>query len=481
MLIGSGPQVLSGPGVTGTDAALMNPVVERLMNFDPDFKGIGLEPVLAEKVDDDIANKRIVFHLRPGVKFHDGTDLNADVVIWTFQRLIEAGRLQYASYWSGIRKLDDLTVEINYTKYSNQLIQSWGLAPITSKIAYDKGSNGDPQKGLDWERTHCVGTGPFILQEYKRDDYLNYVKNPDYWQTGKPFLDGLEIRIIPDSMVAQTLTLAGEADYLIFVPWNSSGQLAQAGFKLVTGWPGNVISIFPNTSNPKSKWNDIRLRQALDYALDKSALIKAFRQTDIMLPMAMLAPPGEWGYDPNYPARNYDPQKARGLIQAAGYAPPLKAQLLVSNDFYTVATATALKGYLDAAGFEIELDLADSGRLYGTVYGNSPGPDLSMTWSTEDINYLMSYLRWFSTDPLFELSYLGHTPEQKLLDEQAKIIPDSAGQKLITDKIIRYMTDEARVIPIFVSPVTFVSAPYVHTAPYLGLRWMFEDIWMDKQ
>jgi hypothetical protein len=104
-----------------------------------------------------------------------------------------------------------------------------------------------------------------------------------------------------------------------------------------------------------------------------------------------------------------------------------------------------------------------------------------MMYSGNDINYLISYMRWFSTDPMGRMAYLGHTEEQRALDEQAKVIPDVTGQKAMTRKLVKYLTDNAMIIPVLWSPLTSVTAPYVHT-DWLGcggITWHTEDTWME--
>jgi peptide/nickel transport system substrate-binding protein len=196
----------------------------------------------------------------------------------------------------------------------------------------------------------------------------------------------------------------------------------------------------------------------------------------------MLAPEGEWGYDPNYPARHYDPAKAKQLLAEAGYPNGFTAKLLIANDPVSQNAGTALKQYLDAVGIQIDLDIADPGRFFGTVWGPKPGPDLSWMWSGRDTNYLVTYMRWFSTDPFANLIYLGHTPEQKALDEEAKKLTDIKAQQEITKKIVKYMTDEARIIPVYDVPAASIAAPYVHTTQYSQgfVRWQTEEVWMDK-
>jgi ABC-type transport system substrate-binding protein len=440
MIMATGPRGLSPPAAVGPeDMVAVVPSVEKLMDISADrSKGNGLEPVLAEKVEEDIAHNRIVFQLRKEVKFHDGSELNADAVIWNYQI---RGAVQYSEYWKGITKIDDMTVQIEYTEYNSQLIQSWGTLQIFSKAAWDKASGGDPEKGEEWARDHCVGTGPFILKEYERDSHITWVRNPDYWKEGRPYLDGIECKIVPDSQTAKMVMLAGEADF-----WSVryDKELEEQGFTVLNGWPGLSVNIWPNTAEPGSRWNDIRLRQALEYAIDKQAVAGVFNQqrySDAYVPVTMMAPPGEWGYDPDYPARSYDPEKARHLLAEAGYADGLDVQILIMSDQVSRDLGTMLKQYLDQVGIRVALDMADPGRFYGTVYGIKPGPDLSVMYSGMDTNYLVTYMRWFSTDPMTNLSYLGHTPEQAALDEEAMKASSVADQKAATEKAVRYLTD----------------------------------------
>jgi ABC-type transport system substrate-binding protein len=113
IIAGLEPTMLSYPPLMSPeDGSRVIPCVERLMDWNPDKEqGNSLKPVLAESVDVDIANNRIVFHLRAGVKFQDGSPMNADAVIWNFKLLKDAGALQYANYWKDIKNIEDLTVE----------------------------------------------------------------------------------------------------------------------------------------------------------------------------------------------------------------------------------------------------------------------------------------------------------------------------------------------------------------------------------
>lgn len=260
-------------------------------------------------------------------------------------------------------------------------------------------------------------------------------------------------------------------------------DLMKQGFHRQAAWPALGYSIWINTANPQSKWKDKRLREAVEYALDKDAIAKALG-FGLFKPLKSLPPPGEWGHDPNYNPRPYNPDKAKQLLKEAGFANGLKAKLMV---FFTPDwrdAGTAVKQYLDAVGFQIELDVADPGRFFGTIYNTPPGPDNDLAFwiSGRDTNYLMTYMRWFSTEPFTDLSYLGHYPEQAAADKAAQKLTKIKDQEAATKKLVRAITDNALVIPVYDPPAAVMEQPWLHTTRYEQgfVRWQMEEAWMEK-
>ena len=434
-----------------------------------------LEPLLAERVMEDAANRRIVFYLRPGVKFHDGSPLNADVVIWNFQVMLNASRLVYADYLESIQKIDDLTVQLNLKEYNNQLLLIWGNLAIYSQQAWERASGGDEARGIDWARTHCVGTGPFILDEFKSNIHMAWSRNPDYWQEGKPYLDGIEVQFIPNPMTARMKMLVGEADFWEF---SYSLELEDRGFDVWRTWNGLILSIWPNTSDPDSRWNDIRLREALEYAIDKKAITDTFGSATFK-PLDMVAQPGEWGYDASYPFRSYDPETAQQLVIEAGYPDGLDAQLMIGANYGGQPLAELVQAFLAEAGIRVDIDLAEPGRFFDAIYRN-PGPDLVITYSGVDLNSLNAYFDWFSTNSRAGIAYLGHTEFEKTMEERALIAQGEEAQQAAARELDRYLTDKAKVIPLMWFGMRQIAAPYVH-GPYPVLaNWSTEDLWMDE-
>lgn len=487
MLAAYGPQVMSyvpamGPG----DHSAIFPAGERLLdtNIERQTAG-GVEPVLAEMVDEDAKNLKITWYIRRGIKFHDGSDLDAEVVRWNFQQILDVKALPYAKYLKEMKVVDKYTLVFYLTEYSNQLVPSWGWWPvITSKAAWDKASGGDLEKGKEWARTHIVGTGPFILKEYKRDVHMIWEKNPNYWRQGRPYLDGIEVRFIPDPATAKAIMLAGEADAWGGAPARDQKDLQNKGFKIQSAWPALGYSIWINTATPGTKWKDKRLREAVEYALDKDAITQAVG-FGLYRPLKSLPPEGEWGYDPNYNPRPYNPEKARQLLADAGYANGLKIKFLVPFFMPGAKDAgAAIKQYLEDVGFQVDLDMADPGRFFGTIYWKTPGLDQDLAWwiTGRDTNYLMTYMRWFSTEPFTDQSFLAHTPEQIEMDKQAQKLTDVKEQEKITGKLVRLITDDAMVIPVFDPPAATIQQPWVHSTQYEQgfVRWQMEEIWMEK-
>jgi len=480
------PQVMSyvpmmGPG----DHSNIFPAGERLVDTTRERQtGSGVEPVLCEKVDEDMKNLKITWHIRKGIKFHDGSELDAEVVRWNFQQILDAKALPHSKFLKEMKVIDKYTLVMHLNDYSNRLLPDWGWWPIiTSKAAWDKASGGDLAKGKEWARTNIVGTGPFMLKEYKRDVHLIWVKNPNYWRKGRPYLDGIEVRFIPDPVTASAMMQAKESDSWNGAPPKDQVDLMKKGFYRQVSWPALGFAIWINTANPNSKWQDKRLREAVEYALDKEAITKALG-FGLWKPLKSLPPEGEWGYDPNYNPRPYNPAKTKELLTAAGYPNGLKAKLLVFFTPDARDVGTAIKQYLDEAGFQIDLDVADPGRFFGTIYNTPPGPDQDLAiWITgRDTNYLMTYQRWFGLEPFTDLSYLGHTPEQAEMDKQAQKLSDIKEQAAMTKKLMRYITDNALIIPVYDPPMAVMQQPWVHSTQYEQgfVRWQTEEVWMEK-
>ncbi len=471
----NGPRVLSylpemGPG----DEVAVLPAAEKLMDYDQNKK---LVPVLAESVNVAQDGKSITFKLKKGIKFHDGSDFNAEAVAFNYQLAKDTKRLQYDPRLVKIEVVDPYTIRLHITGFTNQLLHSFGWVPLFSKAAWDKAGGGEKSK--EFARANCVATGPFKLAEYKRDNYIRWVKNENYWQKGKPYLDGITVRYVPDSVTASAMMQAKEADIWTGVPVKDQADLEKKGFIRQSGF-GMPRMIYLNTKDPNSKFQNLKVREAVEYAIDKAAIAKALGY-GYYTPLTMVAPPGEWGYDPAYRGRPYDPAKAKQLLAEAGHPNGLPIKLLCLSMPPWTDEAAAVKRYLDDAGFSVDPDLADPGRYFGSVYVQ--GWQDALLWITGmDPNYLITFHRQFGPEPMANYMSFKRSPELTALAEKSMNIPDEKGQQEITKQLVRLMSDEAMVIPLYRAPSAYIIQPYVHTTflKELMVTRYTADEWMEK-
>ncbi|MGA2106598.1 MAG: ABC transporter substrate-binding protein [Syntrophorhabdales bacterium] len=473
----TGPRVLSylpemGPG----DEQSILPAAEKLMDYNAEKQ---LVPFLAESVTVAKDGKSITFKLRKGIKFTDGSDLNAEAVVWNYQLNIDAKRLQYRDKITKIEIIDPYTIKFHITDYTNMLLHSYGWVPLFSKAAWDKAGDGNAEKSKEWARANIVATGPFKLAEYKRDNYLRWVKNENYWQKGKPYLDGITIRYIPDSVTASAMMQAKEADFWLQPPVKDQADLEKKGFLRQSGF-GLPRMIYLNTKDPDSKFQNLKLREAVEYALDKPAIAKALG-FGYYTPLTMVAPPGEWGYDPEYKGRPYDPAKAKQLIAEAGFPNGVKIKMTAMTGGTWPDEVAAIKRYLDDVGMTVDPDMADPGRFFNMLWLQG-WQDAALFLSGLDPNYLITFHRTFGPQPMANYASFKRPPDLMTLAEKSLHLKTEAEQRAITKQLVRLMADEALVIPFYLVPNTYIMPPYVHTTFFkecMVTRRTFDE-WMDK-
>lgn len=469
------PQVVGfWPKMGPVDEGGIFPGVERIMKFAPGRK---LVPDLAESVVEDPDGLTITVKLNKGIKFHDGTELTAAVAKWNYDLAAPTGKLQFADAIKEFEIVDDYSYVIHLNYWHNQLLQSLGWVPMFSQAAFE--ANG----GEEWALTNLVGTGPFILKEFNRDQSLVWEKNPNYWREGQPYLDGIEVTIIPDATTASALMQAGQADVWQSADAQGRAEMVDKGFTVQTGWAGFQYHLMPNTTDPASPLAKVQVREAVEYALDKPAITTAIGY-GFYMPIYAVAPEGEWGSDAATVKREYDPEKAKALLVEAGYPDGCPIDILaVAETGGRNAGAEAIKGYLDAAGFVTNIDIADPGRYYGSVFGTG-WKDLAFMFSGNDVTYLMSCAAWWGPQPKTNLASFTRPPEFAALFEPALMARTEDEQIAATGKIVAMMADQALMIPVFHYPAGIVIQSSVHTeypieAGFVG--WSWGTTWMDAK
>lgn len=472
IIAGAGPRVLGyfpemGPG----DEASAFPAIERIMEPNANRE---LVPFLARDVKIDSKNLTFTIYLQKGVKFHDGSEMTADVVAWNYKLAGEGHKIQFYDQIRSIRVIDKYTLVLSIKGYNNQMEFAYGWVPVFSKASFE--ANG----GKEWARANVVGTGPFKLVEWKRDAYLKWTKFDDYWQKGYPYLDGIEVRFIPDAMTASAMFQAKEGD-LWAAPVKDQAELIKKGYKRQSYWAGLPSIIYLNTKNKNAPTAKLEVREAIEYALNKPAMAKALGY-GFWTPLKMVAPPGEWGYDPRYKGREYNPAKARQLLSKAGYPNGCKLKLMALPEAGGRSTnAEAIKAFMDSAGFQVEVDIADPGRFFGSLFATG-WDDMILFMCGTDFNFLATVEAWFGHAPKTNLASFERPEALLSLTRQAMRYRSKQSQRRATERIVRLIADQALMVPLFHVPAAYIIQPWVHTDYYKHglIRWTQFDDWMEK-
>ncbi len=347
-------------------------IFERLVRLDAAGNAV---PDLAEswKVVDP---RTYVFTLRRGVKFHDGSDFNADVVKWNFDFALDpknatavAGQLEMIE---SVTVLDPYTVQFKlkapFSAFPIRL-GSW-VAKIKSRAAYEK-------FGKEHSIRNPVGTGPFIFKEWKKDQYIRVVRNPNYWNKPLPYLDEVEYRPIPDEAVKLTNLLTGQIDLIDNAPPHELAALEKNRDVRVArteGWQQEILWF--NTR--RAPFNNQKLRLAIAKSINKSAMVKAlFFGTAI--PATAGLPPSSWAYHPGLNASAYDPDGARRLVAESGVRPGLKATVVVSTASPLFKQeAEMIQQFVRPLGIELQVQVLETGAWWDRVLGQSRDWDMAL-------------------------------------------------------------------------------------------------------
>ena len=295
-----------------------------------DYKEGGTEvvPGLAESWEISADGLKYVFKLKSGVKFHDGTDFNAEAVVFNFNRWgdpaseykFEGDSFDYYDSMFGpedgrvikeVTATDETTVEFTLNQPQAPFLQNIAMTPfgIASPTAI--------QEKKENFKSEPVGTGPFVFKEWKRNDSITLEKNADYWKEGLPKLNKVIVRSIPDNTARFNALQNGEIDVMEDLnPDDLSILEGNSELQKIERPPFNVAYIGFNFK--KKPFDNVKVRQALNHAVNKQALIDAFFAGQAE-PAVNPMPPTLWGYNDTIEDYPYDLEKAKALLAEAGF------------------------------------------------------------------------------------------------------------------------------------------------------------------
>lgn len=347
---GADPDNLDPANAESNPAEAMNRMMyENLAKFDEKLR---IVPGLATKWEQSKDGMTWTFFLRKGVKFHDGTSFNAEAVKIFVERMIGPEKPSraglYTPFVNSVEIVDDYTIRMHlkapFAFFLNNLAHSAsGIISPTALKTY----------GKDISR-RAVGTGPFKFVEWIHGDHLTMVRNDDYWG-GKPYLDKIIVKTVKEDSARVMMLQSGDAQLIVRIPSEDIPRLEKdPKIKLDSTETLRVLYIGINCF--KKPFTDVRVRQALNYAVDKEAIVKNLYQGRALVSTGMV-PPLATGFFPvkGYP---YDPEKAKKLLAEAGYPNGFKAKLWSPQGRYPkdFELAQAVQQQLKKVGIDCTLE-----------------------------------------------------------------------------------------------------------------------------
>ncbi|QQO20599.1 ABC transporter substrate-binding protein [Bradyrhizobium diazoefficiens] len=371
------------------DWLAMNYFQEKLVINDGSYKPT--TPWLLEDMQQE-SDVSLVTKLRPGITFHDGTALTARAIKLQIDWIRDPKNTAWTAAWLGplesVEVIDDLTLRWNSK-------QPWAglpgvLASAPGYMMSQEALAADPAK---YEASAPKGTGAYIVEEANPGNFLKLRRNPNWWfakasgNPDMPYFDGVLVTVIPDPAVRLANLRANKLDVLALDKSQYAIVKNDPALKVFRQPQNHVVGIRFNTQ--KGVLQDIRLRQAVNHAIDRKALI-AGTQFGLGRIASAMYPDDHWAHNPALKPAVYDPDRAKKLLAEAGYASGLTLKGYWSNTTEGQAIAEAIKSMLAKVGITWQVELlapvASAARLKEADYDMAQGgytfildPDLLAT------------------------------------------------------------------------------------------------------
>lgn len=329
------------------------------------------------------------FKLRQGVKFHDGSDFNADDVIFTFERApnVPNSPSSFGTYLKGksFKKIDDYTVHaITEKPYPLMPVDLSQIVIISNEVGKDvttsQFNSGEA----------AIGTGKYKFVEWKPGDTITLTRNDGYWGEKAAF-ERIEVKPIKSNPSRVAALLAGDVDFIDNVPTADIERLkGDSGTVLSSGISNRVIylhmdrfrddSPYITGTNGKNPLNDLRVRQAISKAINRDAIVARVME-GVAIPAGQLLPPGFFGTSDKVKPEPYDPEGAKKLLAEAGYPSGFGMTIHGPNDRYIndAKIAQAVGQMLTRVGIDMKVETMPKSVFFSSA--SSGGPDKTPKYS----------------------------------------------------------------------------------------------------
>lgn len=397
-----------------------------------------MQPALAESWEISPDQLSWTFRLRPGVTFHDGTPLTADDVVFSYRRIIDE-QLTNSDKFSSVTAIeapDPATVILRLDRPTPNMLTNLGGfkgMAIVSRANVDSGQIA----------THPIGTGPFSFLGQKSGDSISLGANPDYWG-GPPGVSGVTFRFISEPSTALSALQAGEVDWTDSVPPQRVTQLRDDESLELAVTPSNDYWYLA-LNEAREPWNDVRVRQAIAYAIDRDAIVQATSYGTAAKNQLAIPEGNPWftPYD-RYASGGVD--KARELLQQAGAAPSTLDMLVTTEYPETVTAAQIIADNLAPLGITVNIRTVDFATWLDEQ--NSGNFDMLMMGWLGNIDPDDFYYAQHHTDGTSNAQKFSNPDVDRLLDA-GRVDTDEASRKAVYARAATLIADEVSYIYLY--------------------------------
>jgi len=346
-------------------------VYDRLFQFDENGE---IQPMLVESYEQP-SDTEFIFKIHEGVKFHNGDELKADNVVWSLNRASQNPKAK-ANF--------ETVVEISeVSEYEFKIVTEKPFVPLLLNLAHSQTSilHKATVEAIEagdgvFNETNMMGTGPMMVEYYKPNSELKMVRFEDYWQ-GACRASSITRKIIPE---ASSLTIALEAGEIDYINELNSIDIARVmenpDLKTVEMASANIAYMGLNTT--KKPFDDVRVRQALQYASNKEAIVEVLYE-GYGVPCNSVFPTVGVAYNDELDSYAYDIEKAKALLAEAGYADGFSFEVTVSSDIRSRAAQILQQDY-QSIGITIDINLMEFGAMLDYLSGKDHDAWI-MSWS----------------------------------------------------------------------------------------------------
>jgi peptide/nickel transport system substrate-binding protein len=332
------------------DRVVYSNIFEGLLKVDRTGK---LVPGLATRYEASPDGRLFTFHLRPGVRFHNGEPFNAQVARWNLERgAAEGTKNAHPEFFRIIEKIetpDDLTLKLTLKEVNSLFL--FQMAEGDSVML--------PMKGYENTAAEPIGTGPFKFARWARGDRVEMVRNEAYWNPKLPYLDKVTFRFIKDPSAQVAALKAGDVDIIgwVMAPEIALGISRDKRFKVLAG--SSTSEVIMSTNNKAAPFDNKLVRQAMAHAIDRKA-INELVMLGYAAPIGSHWPPVTPYYKDLTRKYPYDPKKARELLAKAGYPKGFEATIRLPAIYpYAQKAGEVIADMLGQVGIRLKIEIVE--------------------------------------------------------------------------------------------------------------------------